>query len=139
MSFELADGSVVDDIYLAIVLNTNPYTYLGSKPLSIDPEATIASPLSALGVKTMKLMPMMRLVTQLIKGDGSVSTNPSVEYHRPLFDLTVTGHGPFPYQVDGDHLGDTEELVFQWRPDRLSLVVPLQSLRSPATQAVRQH
>jgi len=138
MSFELADGSVVDDIYLAIVLNTNPYTYLGSKPLSVDPEATIDSPLSALGVKTMKLTPMMRLVTQLIKGDGSVSTNPSVTYHPALLDLTVTGHGPFPYQVDGDHLGDTEELVFQWRPDRLSLVVPMQSLRSPATQAVRQ-
>jgi diacylglycerol kinase family enzyme len=32
--------------------------------------------------------------------------------------------GPFPYQVDGDHLGDTERLTFRHDPEVLSLVVP---------------
>jgi diacylglycerol kinase family enzyme len=36
----------------------------------------------------------------------------------------VEGFGPFPYQVDGDHLGDTERLDIRHVPDVLDLVVP---------------
>lgn len=38
--------------------------------------------------------------------------------------MRVRGHGPFPYQVDGDYLGEVEELVFRHHPDVLELVVP---------------
>ncbi len=38
--------------------------------------------------------------------------------------MVVTGHGPFPYQVDGDHLGDTERLELPHVPDVLDLVMP---------------
>ena len=68
-------------------------------------------------------MPMMRLVGNLVRG-GRIIDDPIVENRSGVTDLTVTGHGPFPYQVDGDHLGDAEVLQFQWRPDVLSLVLP---------------
>ena len=38
--------------------------------------------------------------------------------------MTVTGYGPFPYQVDGDYLGDTERLEITHEPDVLDLVMP---------------
>jgi diacylglycerol kinase family enzyme len=38
--------------------------------------------------------------------------------------LTVTGYGPFPWQVDGDYLGDTEHLTISWAPDALTIVTP---------------
>lgn len=123
MSFDYGDGTSVDDIYLGIVLNTDPYTYLGSRPLSIDPAATIDSPLSTLGVKSMSFTPMMKLVANLVRGNP-ITEEQIVEHRSGVFDLTVEGHGPFPYQVDGDHLGDTEKLSFTWRPDVLSLVLP---------------
>ncbi|MCP3936814.1 MAG: hypothetical protein GY708_15745 [Actinomycetia bacterium] len=124
MSFEYGDGTGVHDVYLGVVLNTDPYTYLGSKPLSIDPEATIDTSLSTVGVRTMQFRPMMRLVGHLVKGNGRLIEDPLVEHRRDVADLVVRGHGPFPYQLDGDHLGDTEELTFTWRPDVLTLVVP---------------
>ena len=36
-----ADGKVIDDGYFAICLNSNPYTYLGSRPLSVAPDASL--------------------------------------------------------------------------------------------------
>ena len=39
----------------------------------------------------------------------------------------MTGYGPFPYQVDGDYLGDTEELGPRHEPEVLDLVMPLAS------------
>ena len=32
---------MVDDGYFAVVLNTNPYTYLGTRPFDLAPEATL--------------------------------------------------------------------------------------------------
>ena len=43
---------------------------------------------------------------------------------RPRRALTVTGHGPFPWQVDGDYLGEIERLDIRWEPDVLTLVMP---------------
>ena len=43
--------------------------------------------------------------------------------HRPRR-LTVTGHGPFPYQVDGDYLGEADHLEFRYEPDSLKLFMP---------------
>ena len=124
MSVTHADGSVVDDVYLTIVLNTDPYTYLGSRPLSLAPEATLDRALTSVSVRTLRFLPIIRLVSSLLRGTHDIGDHPLVDYRSDVNDLVVRGHGPFPYQVDGDHLGDTEELVFKWRPDVLSLVVP---------------
>ena len=36
----------------------------------------------------------------------------------------VANHGPFPWQVDGDYLGETERIEVRYEPDALTLVVP---------------
>ena len=36
----------------------------------------------------------------------------------------MNGYGPFPYQVDGDYLGETEHLEFRHEPEILRLVMP---------------
>jgi diacylglycerol kinase family enzyme len=41
-----------------------------------------------------------------------------------LTEVHVEGHGPFPYQVDGDYLGETESLTLRWVPEALTLVAP---------------
>jgi diacylglycerol kinase family enzyme len=38
--------------------------------------------------------------------------------------VRITGHGPFPYQVDGDYLGEVESLDFRHEPEALRLVLP---------------
>ena len=38
--------------------------------------------------------------------------------------IRSTATEPFPYQVDGDYLGEVERLEFSYEPDCLTLVVP---------------
>ena len=49
----------------------------------------------------------------------------------------MIGHGPFPYQVDGDYLGEIDRLGFRHEPDSLDLVVPdpASSASGPAQHA----
>src|SRR5690606_40427971 len=42
-----AGDDVIDDAYLTIVLNTNPYTFLGNRPLAPAPEAPLDRGLAA--------------------------------------------------------------------------------------------
>ncbi len=105
-----ADGSVVDDGYFCIVLNTNPYTYVGTRPFNAAPDATLDRGLVSLTFRTLRPAPFLGLVASALLSGEHLRHSRHTEYRTDLAELTVTGHGPFPYQVDGDYLGETERL-----------------------------
>jgi diacylglycerol kinase family enzyme len=118
------DGTVIDDAYLAIVLNTNPYTFLGNRPLDLAPEATLDRGLAAVTLRTLDPVKTLRVVGSALSTGRHLRNSRWVDHRVDLTGLEVTGFGPFPYQVDGDHLGDTDRLVFRHEPAILDLVVP---------------
>lgn len=123
-SVRFADGSVVDDGYLGICLNTNPYTYLGNRPLSLAPEATLDRGLAMVTVRTLAFGATMRIIGSALAGGKHLRSSRWTDHRTDLTELTVTGYGLFPYQVDGDHLGDTEKLEIRHEPEVLDLVLP---------------
>ncbi|MGI8792692.1 MAG: diacylglycerol/lipid kinase family protein [Acidimicrobiales bacterium] len=119
-----SDAGSVDDAYMAICLNTNPYTYLGNRPLSIAPEATLERGLAIVSVRTMSFLPLLRVIGAALGIGGSLRRMRNVDYRHDVTQAEVVGHGPFPYQVDGDFLGETTSLTFRHEPDALRLVIP---------------
>jgi len=119
-----SDGSVVDDGYLTIVLNTNPYTYLGNRPLDLAPEATLERGLAAVTVRTMAFGRFMPVILSALGSGKLLRRSRWVDHRTDVRALTVRAYGPVPYQVDGDHLGDAEVLDFRHEPDVLDLVLP---------------
>ncbi|HEX6423855.1 MAG TPA: diacylglycerol kinase family protein [Acidimicrobiales bacterium] len=119
-----ADGTVVDDGYLTIVLNTNPYTYLGNRPLDVAAEATLDRGLAAVTVRTMAFHRFMPVILSALGRGRRLRRSRWVDHRTDLAGLTVEAYGPVPYQVDGDHLGDAEVLDFHHEPEILDLVLP---------------
>ncbi|MDP7067770.1 MAG: diacylglycerol kinase family protein [Acidimicrobiales bacterium] len=113
----------VDDSYLTVVLNTDPYTYLGSRPLSLAPAATLSSGLSVVALRTMEFQKMLALLKDLFEGNP-LENNDDLHVVNDLSELSVMGFKPFPYQLDGDYLGEIEQLDFSWCPQILRLVIP---------------
>lgn len=118
-STEVADG------YFTIVLNTNPYTYLGNRPLDLSPAATFDRGLVALSFRTMRAGAVLGSLAGALRGGGVRPTDHLV-VQTDLDALTITSLGEegFPYQVDGDHLGQAHRLQFVHRPDAIGLVRP---------------
>ena len=116
---------VVDDGYFTIVLNTNPYTYLGNRPLAIAPDAGLDQPLVSVTVRSLDLWRVLPVIGTALAAPARLQRSRWVSYRRDVSQMTVTGHGPFPYQVDGDHLGDATDLTLRHEPDVLRLVVPV--------------
>jgi diacylglycerol kinase family enzyme len=125
LALRYPDGLTVDDGYMAIVQNTDPYTYLAGRPLSLAPEATLDRGLAVICVRTMAPVPMVRLVTGLLTSPAAVRKHPKVHHRVDVAALDVVGLGPVPYQVDGDYLGEVDELRFSYEEDALTLVVPV--------------
>jgi diacylglycerol kinase family enzyme len=119
-----ADGTVIDDAYLAICLNTNPYTYLGNLPLNLAPGTDLDSGLAMLTLRTLSLGKTLRIVGSSFVGGRYLRGSKWTDHRTDLTSVVVEGFGPFPYQVDGDHLGDTERLDIRHVPDILDLVLP---------------
>jgi len=117
--FRVADG------YFTIVLNTNPYTYLGNRPIDLSPAATLDRGLVAVTFRTMQATAILRSLAGALRG-GGVRPSDHLDVRTDIDDLTITcvDDRAFPYQVDGDFLGDTRELRFRHRPDAVRLVRP---------------
>jgi diacylglycerol kinase family enzyme len=119
-----ADGTVIDDAYLAICLNTNPYTYLGSRPLDLAPQATLDRSLAMVTLRTLRFAPTISVVGSALLSGRHLRTSRWTDHRTDLSSVVVEGHGPFPYQVDGDHLGDIDRIELRHVPEVLDLVLP---------------
>ncbi len=119
---EFGKGSV--DGYFAVCMNTDPYTFLGSRPLSLAPGATLDDPLACVVLTQFGLRSTLRAVTAALRGGDRLRRVPGVEVREDLRSMRVVGYRPFPWQVDGDHLGDAEVLQFRWEPEVIDLVLP---------------
>lgn len=125
MAVQLPDGTVIDDGYFTIVLNTSPYTYLGNRGLDLTPEATLDNGLSVVSIRTMDFVKMLALIASGIGSGKHLRSSRHALVAHDLTGLEISGHGPVPYQVDGDFLGTTERLRFEHWPESLRLVIPL--------------
>jgi diacylglycerol kinase family enzyme len=119
-----ADGSVIDDAYMTIVLNTSPYTFLGNRPLDLAPEATLERGLAAVTVRTMAFGRFLRIIGSALGSGRALRRSRWVDHRVDLSALSIQGYGPVPYQVDGDHLGDADRLDFRHEPEVMDLVLP---------------
>lgn len=119
------DGSVVDDGYFTVVFNSNPYTYLGSRPLNIAPEATLATSLSSMTLRTLGFFPFLGLIVSSLGSGQRIRKDKRVDFKQDADSLEITAYGTVPYQVDGDFLGEVAHLEFRYEPDALALVMPI--------------
>ncbi len=113
----------IDDGFFTVVLNTNPYTYLGNRPLDLSPAATLERGLVAITFRTMSARALLGGIGGALRG-GGVTGTPQLDAQTDLAGLTIEHEVAFPYQVDGDYLGETTRLEFHHVPDAVRLVDP---------------
>ena len=124
-----AGGVAVDDGYFAVCLKTNPYTFLGDRPVDLAPGTGFETGLSLVTFRSLDLGTLLSLTTAALHPSGDRGHDPfagrrKVRLDRDLEFLEVNAYRPLPYQVDGDHLGDAEHFELRCESEALRLVVP---------------
>ncbi|MCT2591836.1 diacylglycerol kinase family lipid kinase [Streptomyces sp. N2-109] len=106
IALERPGEETVEDLVLATVCNTAPWTYLGNRPLYAVPGTSFDTGLDLLGLARLTLTSATRYGTQLLTStpDRGPHGKHAVSLHD-LTDFTLHSQVPLPLQMDGDHLG----------------------------------
>jgi diacylglycerol kinase family enzyme len=137
------DGPTMDG-YFAVCMKTSPYTFLGDARIDAAPGTGLDTRLSVLVFHRLTLPTLMALVaasaTRRTDAAPAARVAPPgerpgrrrvpflgparLDFSREVSHVEVTGYRPVPYQVDGDYLGEAEQLTMRCHADALRLVVP---------------
>ncbi|WP_030981715.1 diacylglycerol/lipid kinase family protein [Streptomyces sp. NRRL S-1813] len=110
-----AEGAAerVEDLALAIICNTAPWSYLGNRPIYPSPDASFDTALDLFALSKLSPPAVTRYATQLLT--STPQRGPRGKHALSLHDLTnFTLHSqvPLPFQMDGDHLGLRTSVTF---------------------------
>ncbi|GAA0597906.1 diacylglycerol kinase family protein [Kutzneria viridogrisea] len=119
---ELPGGELVHDVRLAFVSNTDPWTYLGGKPISINPETSFDGGLGLFALRSLGPTTVARTLSQILlpkfePSGGNLVRRDDVDY------LRVSSSQPVRLQVDGDDLGEHSQVGFSSVPAALRVAV----------------
>ena len=120
--------------FFTIVMNTNPYTFLGNKPLNLSPQTTLDNGLSVVTFTSLSATGILGSLGKALLR-GGIENSKRVTIHERVKALSITDERPFPYQLDGDYLGETNDLRFTHVPEAVRLVMPVAETTTDASQS----
>lgn len=123
IGMKMADGTEIPRLFMAIVTNTSPWTYLGNKPIVITPESSFDDGLDLFGVTRMSGRAALRIVRQMFTSTDKLVRGKNVSLQHDLTEFTLTAEVPTDFQVDGDHLGLRESVTFRAIRDALRVAM----------------
>lgn len=121
LSIDLPD-STVEGVFIAIVQNTSPWTYLGALPIAPCPDASFDTGLDLFAVRRLAVGTALRLARRMVVGSRAGSTPRSLTVAHDLPGFTVNARRPAPLQIDGEGLGEVARVAFAAHPDALGVI-----------------
>jgi diacylglycerol kinase family enzyme len=121
MTLQVPGEEPLPGLFLCLVSNVSPWTYLGARPLNPSPEASFDSGLDVFAMGRMGPLRMLRTVRQTLAREPDARGRGVHRWHD-LEELTLTASRPQGWQVDGDHLGTATGLRLRHVPAALRVV-----------------
>lgn len=119
---EFTDGTVVSSQGTAVIQNTAPWTYLGELPVNLNARASFNAGLDVLLVRKLGLSAAAaRSAAQVLAGREAPSGKQVVSYHD-LDSFRLRLSRPEAFQLDGDYLGEFDNVEFHAIPNALRVV-----------------
>jgi diacylglycerol kinase family enzyme len=117
----LPDGAEIPPLFLAVLANTAPWTYLGNRPILATPQAGFDTGLDLFGMARMGTVPVSRTARRLVGNSPRLGRGSGEVIRHDLPAITLTAERPVAFQVDGDYLGPRERVTFRSVPDALKV------------------
>ena len=116
------DGQpAMDGLFLGIVSNASPWTYLGQRPVNASPRAAFDTGLDLFAMRKLGTLGTLNAVRQMLGGTG-----PAGRHVVSLHDqdaLSFRAVRPVAFQVDGEYVGEREHVMLRSIPKALRVLV----------------
>jgi diacylglycerol kinase family enzyme len=105
LQVRLPDGTEHGPYMVTIAANCDPYTFLGSRPMHVHPQASFDRGLDLVGVRRVSTARLLRILSQVFRDGGHVAAD-DVDYWTDLEGFELSAAHPQPLMVDGDYAGE---------------------------------
>src|SRR5580704_3657411 len=112
----------VSDLFMTIITNRSPWTYLRDRPLLPVPNPDFNSGLDLLALRRLRLTTVLNAIGQMLYVRSRPSRGRDMLAVRGSESFTLRSARPIAFQVDGEYLGEIEAVKFQFVPHALRVV-----------------
>ncbi len=122
LTLELDGAPAMGGLFLGIVSNTSPWTYLGERPVVASPGAGFDTGLDLFALRRLGTLRTLNAVRQMVSREGGPGGRHVVSLHdQPA--LTFRADRPMAFQVDGEYVGEREHVLLRSIPNALRVLV----------------
>jgi diacylglycerol kinase family enzyme len=122
MRVEVPGAGPLEDIRMAFVSNTDPWTYLSGRAVRTNPGATFGAGLALFALRDLGLPTIARTLGHVLRADGNPHGRDIVRQDA-VPRIRIRSEEPLALQLDGDHLGSRTDVEFVSVPGALRVVV----------------
>ncbi len=110
------------DLFMTAITNSSPWTYVHGRAMLPVPNPDFSSGLNVLALRKLRATTILSAMGQMMYIRGHSPRGRNLLTATGLESLTVRSARPIAFQVDGDYLGQTEAVKFQFIPRALRVV-----------------
>lgn len=112
----------IGPLFIAIVSNTAPWTYLRSRPVNPTPRAAFDTGLDVFALRRLRTLAVLNAVRQMLDGRGHTPSGRHVVSLHDEAEITLRSIRPIACQVDGEYVGESECVTLRSVPKALRVV-----------------
>jgi diacylglycerol kinase family enzyme len=122
LTVELDGEPPISGLFMTIVTNRSPWTYFRGRPLLPVPNPDFNSGLDLLALRRVRLTTIVNAVGQMLYVRSRPPRGRDMLSVLGSESLTLRSARPIALQADGEYLGETEAVKFQFVPHALRVV-----------------
>jgi diacylglycerol kinase family enzyme len=109
-------------IYLCLISNSSPWTYLGQRPVNGSPAASFDAGLDMLGFRSLTTLSTLRALAQMLRPRTEPLRGRGLVTAHDVACIGLVADHPMALQVDGEYTGEVERVVFRAMPRALRVI-----------------
>ncbi|WP_433515822.1 diacylglycerol/lipid kinase family protein [Nonomuraea sp. CA-143628] len=110
-------------VYMAIISNASPWTYIGTRPVLPTPWAGFETGLDLLGLQQIGVTSILPAIRQILTERDTLPSGRHLVQLHDESEFTLAADRPVAFELDGDYLGERESVTFRSIPNALQVLV----------------
>jgi diacylglycerol kinase family enzyme len=117
------EGPTEGPVFVSIVSNAAPWTYLGGREVNANPQARFESGLDVLALRSLSSFNTLYAVSQMFTTKGRMLRGRGILSFHDQPTVTLRADRPVAFQIDGEYVGERERVTLRSVPRALRVVV----------------
>jgi diacylglycerol kinase family enzyme len=123
LTLNAAGPQPVTGLFMGVVTNSSPWTYVGSRPVRPAPHSDFMHGLDLFALRRLRTLTTLTALSQMMHANDDPPSGRDVVTATALTDVTFRADRPIAFHIDGEYLGMIELVTFRYVPHALNVIV----------------